>query len=283
MLKRISLFLLLIAAIPALTSYKSADKRTKVLIHTEFGDIKIVLYDETPKHKENFLKLVNNHTLDSTLFHRVIQTFMIQGGDPESKKAVPGQFLGNGTLGYTIPAEIHPNLYHKRGVLAAARMPDDVNPNRESSACQFYITQGKKYSDAGLDSVQTMRLDMPVKQAIFNKIIDDPANAALRLSFVKAQMRFNQTRNADSLNHYTAIISPLVEAEFAKTPHRIISKEQREVYKTIGGTPQLDGAYTVFGEVISGMEVVDMIAAQKKDASDRPLKDVRMTIKVVKK
>lgn len=283
MLKRISLFLALIVAVPALTSYKSADKRTKVLIHTEFGDIKIVLYDETPKHKENFLKLVKDHTLDSTLFHRVIKNFMIQGGDPDSKKALPGQMLGNGTMGYTIPAEINPNLFHKRGVLAAARMGDDVNPNRESSACQFYITQGKKFTDAGLDSVQTMRIDMPVKQALFNKIIDDPANAALRLSFVKAQMRYNQTRNPDSLNYYSAIINPMVEAEFAKTPHRVITKEQREVYKTIGGTPHLDGAYTVFGEVISGMEVIDLIAAQQVDANARPLKDIKMTIKVVKK
>lgn len=282
MLKRISIPLLLLAAIPALTSYKAADKHAKVLIHTDFGDIKIVLYDETPKHRENFLKLAQNHTLDSTLFHRVIQNFMIQGGDPDSKKAVAGQFLGNGTVGYTIPAEFHPNLFHKRGALAGARMPDEINPGKESSGCQFYVVQGKTFSDGGLDSVQNFRLDQPLKQALFNKIMDDPANAALRLSFVRAQMRYNQTRNPDSLNYYSAQINPMVDAEFAKTPHRIITKEQREVYKTTGGTPHLDGNYTVFGEVVSGMDVVDKIAAQPVDANARPVKDIRVTVKVVK-
>lgn len=282
MLKRISPFLLLLAAIPALTSYKAADKRAKVLIHTEFGDIKIVLYDETPKHKENFLKLAQNHTLDSTLFHRVIQNFMIQGGDPDSKKAVPGQFLGNGTVGYTIPAEIHPNLFHKRGALAGARMPDEVNPNKESSGCQFYIVQGKTFSEAGIDSLQKFRLDQPIKQGIFSKVINDPANVELRNAFMRAQTRYNQTHNPDSLNFYSDKINPLIDAEFAKTPHRVITKEQREVYKTSGGTPHLDGGYTVFGEVISGMEVVDKIAAEAVDGSARPVKDIRVTIKVIK-
>lgn len=282
MFKRISILVLLSVAFMGLTSYVVADKRSKVLIHTDFGDIKIVLYDETPKHRDNFLKQVESHTLDSTLFHRVIKSFMIQGGDPDSKKAQPGQMLGNGSLGYTIPAEFHPNLFHKRGALAGARLPDNINPGKESSATQFYIVQGKTFTDGALDTLQATRIDQPVKQQLFDKIINDPANAALRNSFIRAQMRYNQTQNPDSLNYYSSLINPMIDAEFAKTPHRVISKEQREVYKTVGGTPHLDGSYTVFGEVISGMEVVEKIAEQQVDANARPLKDIRMTIKVVK-
>ncbi|HEU4717973.1 MAG TPA: peptidylprolyl isomerase [Bacteroidia bacterium] len=261
MVKRILLPALMVVMIALLTSYKSADTRSKVLIHTSFGDIKIVLYDETPKHRDNFLKLVQNHTLDSTLFHRVIPQFMIQGGDVDSKHAKPGQFLGNGTLGYTIPAEF--------------------NPNKESSACQFYIVQGKTYTDSMLNLTQA-GLDQQVKQALFTKMINAPENAGLKSAFIRAQMRYQQTRNADSLNYYSGIINPQIDAEFAKTPHRVITDDQRKVYETIGGTPQLDGGYTVFGEVVSGLNVVDSIANTKRDQYDRPLTDIRMTMKIVK-
>lgn len=282
MLKRILLPVLTLASLPLLTSYMAADKKAKVLIHTDLGDIKIVLYDETPKHRDNFLKLAENHTLDSTLFHRVIRWFMIQGGDPDSKKAKKGDFLGNGTLGYTIPAEFNPNLFHKKGALAAARQGDEVNPNKESSACQFYIVQGKTFTDAGLDSVQTLRMDQPIKQGLFNKIINAPENANLKAAFIRAQMRYQQTGNPDSLNFYSAKVNPLIDAEFAKTPHRILSKEQREVYKTVGGTPHLDGAYTVFGEVTEGLEVIDKIAAVPVDGNARPLTDIHVWVKVIK-
>jgi cyclophilin family peptidyl-prolyl cis-trans isomerase len=281
MLKRIFLPFLLLSSLPLLTSYIAADKRSKVLIHTDFGDIKIVLYDETPKHRDNFLKIVQAHTLDSTLFHRVIQQFMIQGGDPDSKHAKAGAMLGNGDLGYTIPAEFNPALYHKRGALAGARQPDNVNPNKESSASQFYIVQGKTYTDSLLTILQT-NMDQPVKQAIFTKVINAPENANLRASFVRAQSRYQLTRNGDRLNYWSAIINPMIDAEFAKTPHRVMTPEQRETYKTVGGTPFLDGNYTVFGEVISGMEVVDKIAAQQVDGNARPIADIHMTVKVVK-
>lgn len=281
MLKRIVPAIFLLALLPFLTSYMVADKRTKVLIHTDFGDMKLVLFDETPKHRDNFLKLVQNGTLDSTLFHRVIAQFMIQGGDIDSKKAKPGQQLGNGDVGYTIPAEFHPNLFHKRGALAGARQPDNVNPNKESSGCQFYIVHGRTFTDSMLTSLQA-GMDQQVKQQLFNKIINQPENAGLRNSFINAQNRYQQTRNADSLNHYSAIVNPLIDAEFAKTPHRTITPEQRAVYKTTGGAPHLDGNYTVFGEVVSGMEVVDKIAAQQVDAVARPLVDIRATFKIVK-
>jgi cyclophilin family peptidyl-prolyl cis-trans isomerase len=264
------------------TSYSGADKRSKVLIHTDFGDIKIVLYDETPKHRDNFLKLINNHTLDSTLFHRVIKQFMIQGGDPDSKKAKPKQLLGNGNVGYTLPSEIHPNLFHKRGALCAARLGDDVNPNHESSGCQFYIVEGSVFTDSSLDMLIKQRMEGPIKQKIFDGIINKPENAGLKSAYIRAQQRAMTTRNPDSLNYYAAIVNPMVEAEFAATPHRTITAEQRKVYTTFGGTPHLDGAYTVFGEVIDGMEVVDVIGSQPKDKNDRPVNDVRMTIKVIK-
>lgn len=264
------------------TSFIAANNQSKVLIHTEFGDIKIVLYDETPKHRDNFLKLVKNGTLDSTLFHRIIKQFMIQGGDPDSKNAKKGAILGNGNVGYTLPAEIHPNLYHKRGALAAARLGDDVNPNHESSGCQFYIVEGAVFTDSSLDVLIRTRMDQPIKQKIFDAFINKPENAGLKAGFIRAQQRAMTTRNQDSLNYYSAIINPVIEAEFEKTPHRVITPEQRKTYTTFGGTPHLDGAYTVFGEVVDGMGVVDVIASQPRDRNDRPLRDVRMTIKVIK-
>lgn len=282
MLRSINLLLSVAVIIICCTSFIPADNRSKVLIHTEFGDIKIVLYDETPKHRDNFLKLVKNGTLDSTLFHRIIKQFMIQGGDPDSKRAKPGTMLGNGTVGYTLPAEIHPNLYHKRGALAAARQGDDVNPNRESSGSQFYIVEGSVFTDSTLDLLIRQRIEQPIKQKIFDQFINKPENAGLKAGFIRAQQRAMQQRNNDSLNYYSALINPVIEAEFAKTPHRVITPEQRKIYTTFGGTPHLDGAYTVFGEVIDGMDAVDVIASQPKDKNDRPLGDVRMTIKVVK-
>jgi peptidylprolyl isomerase len=282
MLRRITALSALPIIILIFTSFIPADNRSKVLISTEFGDIKIVLFDETPKHRDNFLKLVKNGTIDSTLFHRVIKSFMIQGGDPDSKKAKKGATLGNGDVGYTIPAEIHPNLYHKRGALAAARQGDDVNPNKESSGCQFYIVEGTVWTDSTLDQLIQQRWYQPAKQKIFDTYINKPENAGTKSAFVRAQMRAQQQRNNDSLNYWVSQINPIIEAEFEKTPHRTMTADQRKTYTTFGGTPHLDGAYTVFGEVVSGMDAVDVIAAQPKDKNDRPLRDVKMTIKVIK-
>lgn len=200
----------------AQTSLKNnTDKMTKVLLKTSFGDITIALYDETPKHKENFLKLVNEKFYDGVLFHRIIQGFMIQGGDPDSKNAKPGQQLGAGDIGYKIPAEIVNGRFHKRGAVAAAREGDQVNPQKASSGCQFYIVDGTVYDNDKMD---------------------------------------------------------MISQRTSKT----FSSEQVEAYTTIGGAPWLDGDYTVFGEVVSGMDVVDKIAAQKKDRNDRPLEDIKI-------
>ena len=199
-----------------------AQQRTEVLLETSEGNIRIALYDETPRHRDNFVKLVSEHFYDSLLFHRVIANFMIQGGDPDSRRAEPGQELGNGDVGYTIEPEFRlPQLYHRRGVVAAAREGDDVNPERRSSGCQFYIVWGKTFSSADIDKVQ-QRLDAA-------------------------------TNNSVKL-----------------TP------EQIKTYRRVGGTPHLDGQYTVFGEVVEGLDVVNRIQRVDTDDYDRPINDVRI-------
>jgi cyclophilin family peptidyl-prolyl cis-trans isomerase len=198
--------------------------KSRILLSTDSGDIVLRLYNKTPLHRDNFIKLVKQHYFDSLLFHRVIQNFMIQGGDPESKNAKPAIQLGNGGPGYTIPAEFDSGLFHKKGALAAAREGDNTNPLKASSGSQFYIVQGKKFTDAGLDSVETFRLK-----------------------------------------------------------GRKLPAAHREVYKTIGGTPHLDMSYTVFGEVESGLEVVDKIAAAPRDSNNRPLTDIKMKMKILRR
>lgn len=205
-----------------------------VLIQTSFGDVELKLYDETPLHKANFLKLVNDGFYDGVLFHRVIANFMIQGGDPNSKTAQPDDMLGNGDVGYTIPAEFcTPAIYHKKGVLAAARQGDAVNPKKESSGCQFYIVVGKVFSDPDLDNMEQSK---------------------------KSKLSSN---------------SQLAQSPYFESYYKFTS-EQREAYKTIGGTPHLDGEYTVFGEVVKGMDVVDKIAVVQTGRMNRPIEDVRI-------
>ncbi len=221
MVNRIFLFiacLFIVATISAQqdVKLKKKDRRRDIELTTTEGTIVLRLYDSTPLHRDNFLRLVKSKYYDSVLFHRVIKNFMIQAGDPNSKTAEAGQALGNGGPEYKVPAEFRPSLFHKKGVLAAAR---DGNPEKASSGSQFYITQGKKFTDAGLDSVETFRLN------------------GMKLS-----------------------------------------AEHREVYKTIGGVPHLDQNYTVFGEVVKGLEVVDAIASEPTSTTppDRPLKDIRI-------
>jgi peptidyl-prolyl cis-trans isomerase B (cyclophilin B) len=196
-------------------------KNQYVRIKTSYGECIIRLYNETPKHRDNFIKLTKQGFYNGTLFHRVIQNFMIQGGDPDSRKSKPGVELGNGDVGYTIPAEFRDSLFHKRGVLAAAR---DDNPAKASSGCQFYIVEGKRFPDGRLDTLEQTRLK-----------------------------------------------------------GRKIPAWQRTIYKSVGGVPHLDQNYTVFGEVVFGLDMVDRIAAVKKDALDRPLEDIPMTVALLTK
>lgn len=201
---------------------RATDQGTRVEMVTSAGRMVFELFDDTPLHRDNFLKLVREHTYDGLLFHRVIRNFMVQGGDPQSRDARPGQRLGDGTLGYTVPAEFRSNHIHRKGALCAARQGDNVNPKKESSASQFYIVQGQVWDDKTLD---------------------------------------------------------MMEARFGRT----FTAEQRKVYTSVGGTPHLDGDYTVYGQLVEGMDVLDRIAAMPTDGTDRPREDVRiLSVKVIK-
>lgn len=260
--------------------YAQNSNEVKVLISTSMGDIKLKLYNETPGHRDNFIKLVNDHTYDSVLFHRVIKDFMIQSGDPESKNAKPGVMLGNGNVGYTLPAEIAPKLIHKRGALAAARQGDDVNPKKESSGCQFYIVHGRLFTNADLDMYEqrtNTQTQQQVKQQLFNVIISKSENQGLKTKFMKYQTEGKM----DSLQVLlTTTVEPMIqkemEAQKIQLPVFRFTEEQRKAYTTVGGAPHLDGAYTVFGEVIEGMDVVDKIAAAPVDNMTRPVTDIRI-------
>ena len=206
----------------AVAQKKNDKKAVRVEMTTTEGKMVFELYNDTPLHRDNFVKLVKNHTYDSLLFHRVIKKFMIQGGDPNSRNAKPGQMLGDGTLGYTVPAEFRDNHFHVKGALCAARQGDQVNPRKESSASQFYIVQGQVWDEATLN---------------------------------------------------------MMEQRMGKK----FTAEQRKAYTTVGGTPHLDGDYTVFGMLVEGMDVLDRIAAVPTGAADRPKADVRiLKVKVIK-
>ena len=245
-----------------------------VMILTTEGEIRVKLYNETPLHRDNFLKLVEEHFYDSLLFHRVIQGFVIQGGDPDSKTAKDGKLLGDGDVGYTIPPEFNEKLFHKRGALAAARESDLLNLHQESSGCQFYIVQGKVWTDSLLKT-QAKRI---VKNKTYNKVINLPENKTLVGNYVY----FNKEKS-DSALWYSKQIDKLVEKEMMNAAPYQFSPEEIKAYTTVGGTPHLDGSYTVFGEVIQGMDIVDKIAAAPRDGNDRPLTNIRITRMIVLK
>ncbi|MGE5424439.1 MAG: peptidylprolyl isomerase [Syntrophothermus sp.] len=214
-----ALFIFLIMTATSGMAQKAGEaKQVKFVIHTQFGDMKGVLYNETPKHRDNFVKLAKQGYFDGLLFHRVIKDFMIQGGDPDSKNAKPGQQLGMGGPGYTIDAEFNPKFIHKKGALSAARMGDQINPNKASSGSQFYIVQGSVQSASVLDSRYANKKYTPA---------------------------------------------------------------QKEIYEKIGGTPFLDGEYTVFGEITDGLDIIDKITTVDRDRNDRPNQDIKMRIKII--
>lgn len=243
------------------------DAETIVRFETTYGSIKVRLYPETVKHRANFLKLVNKGFYNGVLFHRVIAGFMIQGGDPLSKTARAGESLGSGDVGYTVPAEfVYPKYYHKRGALAAAREGDQVNPLKASSGCQFYIVQGKTFTDHQLDSIENS-----TQQKQEGKMFQDMVNA--RQAAVK---RYQAEHDQDKLNALRDSILAEVHAKMKSKPTYKMTPQQRADYKTIGGTPHLDGNYTVFGEVTEGMEVVEKISKAQTGPQDRPVEDIRV-------
>lgn len=252
----------------------SNNKDVMVELSTEFGTMKILLYGETPKHRDNFLKLVEQGFYNDLLFHRVIKDFMIQGGDPDSKGAAQGKQLGAGDVGYTIPAEfVYPKYYHKKGALAAARQGDQVNPEKRSSGCQFYIVQGKKLTDAEIKQMEYNLLGQ-AKESRFYEIVRERSAEIQKLRMEK---------NQAGLNNLQSEIVAQLEDEFKdKASQYVMSDEMKEVYKTVGGTPFLDNSYTVFGEVVEGLDVIDKIAAVETAPGDRPKSDVKMKIKVIK-
>ena len=240
----------------------------KVRIQTMLGDIVVRLYDETPLHRDNFLKLVKEGYYDGTLFHRVIKDFMIQGGDPDSKCAHAGKMLGAGGPGYTIEAEIKDSLLHKRGALAAARQGDQVNPERRSSGPQFYIVWGQVYSEGQLQQF-SKQLRMQRVQEAFNTLA-----AKHRVEII--QMR--KDRDRAGLQE----LQDRLVAEAEKSVGKVgLSDEQVRIYSTVGGTPHLDGQYTVFGEVEEGLDVVEMIQGTATRRNDRPIDDIEMRISVI--
>jgi len=281
-MKKIACFILISSALLSFSSVKGQgkqgkEKQTRILIHSDLGDIKILLYNETPQHRDNFIKLVKEGTLNGTLFHRVIDGFMIQGGDVDSKNPKPGVPLGNGTVGYTIPAEFNPKYFHKKGALAAAREGDEVNPKKESSGCQFYIVQGRTFTDSILNLLE-MQMKQKAMQQVFNDYAGKPENAVFTQKFIRLQ----NEHKSDSMQLMFVQIQPLLEKEVAKK-NITFSPEQRQAYKTIGGYPPLDGDYTVFGEVYEGLDVVDKIAAADRDQYDRPKTDIHMTLSLITK
>ncbi|MBR5375422.1 MAG: peptidylprolyl isomerase [Paludibacteraceae bacterium] len=252
---------------------QAEDKETMVLISTEYGNMKVKLYNETPQHRDNFIKLAKNGFYDGLLFHRVIKGFMIQGGDPESKNAPASKQLGAGDVGYTIPAEfVYPKYYHKKGALAAARQGDQVNPEKRSSGCQFYIVQGEVLNDSKLNQMENMSINKE-KEARFYEIVNKRSEEVKKLRVARDQ---------EGLQKLQSEILAQVEKEFAGKSASKMPDQMRNDYKTIGGTPFLDNQYTVFGEVVEGLEVIDVIAAVKTAPGDRPLKDVKMKVEVLK-
>lgn len=270
MIKAITTFFVFILL---MTSCAQERKDAVITIKTSQGDMVAILYDETPKHKENFIKLAREHFFDSTLFHRVISGFMIQGGDPESKKAKPGQHLGNGGPGYTVDAEFNPKFFHEKGALSAARLSDQANPTKASSGSQFYVVQGTVLSAA---DAENLKYDQMKLMTGLRKMFEDPANKPLLDSL-------NQLYYAGDVPAYTRKLNelaPRVEKATGTKVTREISEEKKKIYTTVGGAPHLDGDYTVFGKVIKGLEVIDKIAAVQRDGAERPLEDIRMTITV---
>lgn len=242
-----------------------------IKISTTIGDITVRLYDETPLHRDNFVKLAKEGYYDGTIFHRVIKNFMIQGGDPDSRNPAPEAHYGTGGPGYTIEAEIKPGIYHKRGALAAARQGDEVNPERRSSGSQFYIVWGDVYKEGQLAQL-SKQLEMQAQQGIFNSLVAEHRAEIL-------QMR----KNRDQAGLMALQERLIAETEKVAKEQGVggLTDAQKQIYTTVGGTPHLDGQYTVFGEVTEGMDIVEKIQQTATHPGDRPVEDIVMKVTVL--
>ena len=268
-MKMKKLFAICLVALSALISVhlQAQEVETLVLIDTDMGKIKVKLFNDTPQHRDNFIKLVKDGVYEGTLFHRVIKDFMIQAGDPDSKNAPKGKMLGAGDVGYTVPAEfVYPKYFHKKGALSAARQGDNVNPKKESSGCQFYIVTGKVYNDSTLLGMESQMNENKIN-VIFNNLAQ---------KHMKEIYKMRKANDENGLYDLQEKLFAEAQELSAKEPEFHFTPEQIEAYTTVGGTPHLDGEYTVFGEVVEGMDVVDKIQKVKTDRSDRPEEDVKI-------
>jgi len=270
--KSFSVALLIGLSLVSSCAQKSSKNDYVVTIKTSYGDMVAILYDETPKHKANFIKLAKEHYFDSLLFHRVIAGFMIQGGDPDSKRAVPGQPLGQGGPGYTVDAEFNPKYFHEKGALSAARLGDQQNPTKASSGSQFYIVQGTIVPQS---DIEDLKIDQMKFNTAFRQVMMNASNKPLIDSLNQVYM------SGDMLAYKKMLFGlvPRIEKQTGMTVTKYVSPEKIKAYTTVGGAPHLDGDYTVFGKVIKGLEVIDKIAAAPT-AAERPTNDIRMFVTV---
>ena len=238
------------------------DKDVLITISTPYGEMKAILYDETPLHKKNFIELSESGKFDSTTFHRVIENFMIQGGDVN--------LVSENEIDYTIPAEFNDNLFHRKGEIAAARMGDNVNPDKESSGCQFYIVQGKVYKE------EELTLDINALYGGVRRLLQEEEYSDMRQKFIDAQNDPEETQKL------AISLSEVCEEKYGMQIRKTISDDILKAYTTVGGVPHLDGAYTVFGRIVEGLDVIDKIASVKTGAADKPLEDIPMTFKIKK-
>jgi peptidyl-prolyl cis-trans isomerase B (cyclophilin B) len=272
---RAKLFFTVLFSILLIIPSCSNNKDYLITIKTNYGDIKLVLFDKTPKHKDNFIELAGKGFYDSLLFHRVIDNFMIQTGDPNTKSTGNPQSYGKGGPGYTIPPEFHPDLIHEKGMVAAARMGDNVNPKKESSGSQFYIVEGMVYTE---ESLRDSRVD-------YNELYKYFGNLIQRSGYQEVNQQAMQLQTENKLDELKALIlsyKDVCEQDYDVELDQPLTQKQIEVYTTVGGVPHLDGGYTVFGKVVEGMEVVERIAAVKTAPGDRPVEDVIMVVEVEK-
>ncbi len=244
------------------------EKDYLVTIATPYGDMHAILYDETPEHKENFVKLIREGFYDSLLFHRVMEEFMIQGGDPDSRNAAPGAALGQGGPNYTIPAEFNKNLYHKKGALAAARQPDEVNPQKASSGSQFYIVDGKQWTREELVTDMN-KLGMAAQQVM-------ESNDSLRQALIQVY----QSEGPEGYGARLMEMKDYLASETGQSFDKEMAAERIEAYTSEGGVYHLDDEYTVFGQVIDGLDIIDKIAAEQVDGRNRPVNDIPFTLSV---
>lgn len=264
------IFLSLLISLVACNS-RQGNENTSVLIKTTLGDIRVQLYDSTPIHRDNFIRLIKAGVYDGVTFHRVIQDFMIQSGDPNTRQGHDKNKKLSDTLStYTIPAEIKPEYFHKKGALAAAREGNEVNPEMRSSGTQFYLVQGTRLTDDELDGFERS-INNNIKQAVFSKYVRSISDSAKLNSITMSNGELQEKASIRMFDYLTS------------HPDFKIPSDQRQVYKSIGGVPRLDGSYTVFGEVTEGLDVIDRIAAAKTDETDKPVSDIKiLKMKIVK-